>query len=59
MITGDKKDTAKNIAMACCLIDPDMCPDYSSGDDVTSLVCRSPPLLVCPHPLLFLFFSPL
>ncbi len=33
MITGDKRDTAKNIAMACCLIDPDMSPDLE-GDDV-------------------------
>jgi len=29
MLTGDKKDTAKNIAMACCLIDPDMSPEMN------------------------------
>jgi len=32
MITGDKLETAKNIGLACNLIDPDMIPSFSSAD---------------------------
>lgn len=32
MITGDKLETAKNIGLACNLIDPDMIPSFTSGD---------------------------
>ena len=32
MITGDKLETAKNIGLACNLIDPDMIPSFASAD---------------------------
>ena len=34
MITGDKLETAKNIGLACNLIDPDMTPQIKSGDSL-------------------------
>jgi magnesium-transporting ATPase (P-type) len=34
MITGDKLETARNIGMACNLIDSDMAPQIEDGDDV-------------------------
>ena len=38
MITGDKLETAKNIGVACNLIDADMMPQLSADTDLTTLV---------------------
>ena len=38
MITGDKLETAKNIAVACNLIDADMMPQLSADTDLNTLV---------------------
>ena len=38
MITGDKLETAKNIGVACNLIDADMMPQLSAATDLNSLV---------------------
>lgn len=38
MITGDKLETAKNIGIACNLIDPDMSPVFSPEDDLANCI---------------------
>jgi len=38
MITGDKAETAKNIGIACNLIDPDMQPDFHSKSSLAEAV---------------------
>lgn len=38
MITGDKLETAKNIGIACNLIDPDMSPAFKAGQSVEEAV---------------------
>ena len=38
MITGDKLETAKNIGVACNLIDADMMPQFSADTDLNTLV---------------------
>ncbi len=38
MITGDKLETARNIGLACNLIDADMQPQFKSGDKIDGAV---------------------
>ena len=38
MITGDKLETAKNIGIACNLIDPDMSPVFTPEDDLAACI---------------------
>jgi magnesium-transporting ATPase (P-type) len=38
MITGDKLETAKNIGIACNLIDPDMSPSFKAGQSIEDAV---------------------
>ena len=38
MITGDKLETAKNIGLACNLIDPDMQPQFKAGQSAEEMV---------------------
>lgn len=40
MITGDKVETAKNIGIACNLIDPDMQPDFDSSTTIEEAVAE-------------------